>query len=225
MAGIAFCAVSGDTRFPVRALLVERTEGAPGFGDGRPGFICSGKLGDDAAGRNRDLTLVGRITLGHAEAAGMLGGGGGIRRRLRLPVVGLQAECEGGDGQDTNGQTDQPYHGAQAPVKGGMVAQLPFLQRTPAESSGGRQARMFPILSGHCSKITVGVGESKNPARRNTVPVQGRVDGMLVALTMANDGRVDTCATGPGHPGMTKDFSLPRTVFWLHHGTGKNSHR
>ncbi len=69
MTGIAASTLAGNARFPVRAFLIERTKGASGFGDGRPGFVGSRKASNDATGRDRHLALVSGIALRHAETA------------------------------------------------------------------------------------------------------------------------------------------------------------
>ena len=102
----------------------------PAFETVVQGLSVPGKRSNDAAGRDRDLALVGRITLRHAETAGLFGRGRRVRRRLSLPFVRDHAECESNAEQEKKIQTNQPRHREQAPVDGGIVPQPRHLQRT-----------------------------------------------------------------------------------------------
>ena len=110
MTRIAAATLAGNARFPVCGFLVEGTERAACFGNGCPGFISSREVGDDAAGRNRHLTLVSGVTLRHAETAGLLRCGGRIGRRLRLPFMRHQTQAEADTEQGEEKRTIQPRH-------------------------------------------------------------------------------------------------------------------
>ena len=76
LSSAAAAAVPGDFGFPIGVLLVEATKGFASLGDGRPGRVGAGRIGDEAAGRYRDLARVRRFAFGHAETAGLFGRGG-----------------------------------------------------------------------------------------------------------------------------------------------------
>src|SRR5690349_17988219 len=64
----AAAAGPGDLGFPICLFLVESAKRLAPSGDRRPRLARTGRMGDQAAGRNRHLTRVGRLALGHAEA-------------------------------------------------------------------------------------------------------------------------------------------------------------
>ena len=204
MAGVTARALSGNFGFPVRPFLVERAEGAAGFRDGSPGFVRSGKLRDDAAGWDRYLALVGGISLGHAETTGMLSRCRRVRGCLCLRVERRDAE-RGVHTEEHHGHhTNQPNHHTEAPVEGGMVTQPAFRGEPSPREYATPLLRSLPILSGHCSKTTVGVGECRSLVRRNLLPKQGQASGMRVARTCGHPGAcgyVCNGTTGSRHDG------------------------
>jgi hypothetical protein len=58
MVGFAAGAGAGDCGVPVCALLVKSAEGVSTLGDGRPGFVCSGDSGHEAACGKWDATVL-----------------------------------------------------------------------------------------------------------------------------------------------------------------------
>lgn len=67
-------------------LFVKSAKGLASFGDRRPGLVGAGRMGDKAAGRNGDLTVVRGLSLGHAKAAGLFCRGGKLRWYLGVSV-------------------------------------------------------------------------------------------------------------------------------------------
>ena len=56
MVGFATVAGAGDLGFPVCSSIVKSTECFASFGDGRPGFVSSWAIGDEAVWGERDVT-------------------------------------------------------------------------------------------------------------------------------------------------------------------------
>ena len=76
LSSAAAAAASGNLGFPIRELLVEAAKSLASLGDGRPGFVRAGRVGNETTGRDGNLTCVGRFAFGHAEAASLFGRGG-----------------------------------------------------------------------------------------------------------------------------------------------------
>lgn len=68
----ATAAYAGNFRFPIGLLVVEPAQSLAAFRDGGPWFISARRVRDQASGRNGYLAMLRRLSLGHAEAAGLL---------------------------------------------------------------------------------------------------------------------------------------------------------
>ena len=84
LTGAATTAGTRDFGLPIRLFFVEAAEGLSPFGNRRPGFVRAGCVRHQTAMRNWDLAVVRGFAFGHAETAGLFGGGGKIRRHLAL---------------------------------------------------------------------------------------------------------------------------------------------
>ena len=149
MAGIAARALTGNLGFPVRAFCVKGAEGATGFRDGSPGFIGPGKFGDDAAGRNRYLALMSRVTLGHTKTAGVFGRSRGVRGCLCMRVERHDAERDVHSEEGQRNHTNEPGHRTALQSKGHGTTAL-FPQRTLIP---GMRRSLCPELFRFCPHI------------------------------------------------------------------------
>lgn len=82
MSSAAAAAGAGDLGFPVRCFFVKPAKRLATFGNRRPGLVGSRCVGDEAAGRDRNLAMLRGFSLRHAETAGLLRRGRKIRRGL-----------------------------------------------------------------------------------------------------------------------------------------------
>jgi hypothetical protein len=101
VASVAATTRAGDLGFPIGLFLVETAKRLPALGDGRPGLVRAGHIGDETACGNRDLAMLQGLPFGHAETASLFSGGGefgwglGIGfRRLRHEEAKQQQEPE-----------------------------------------------------------------------------------------------------------------------------------
>ena len=67
MVGFAAVAGAGNLGFPIGSLVVESAACVPTLGDGRPRFVGSGDIGDEAADGKGNLTALRNLSLCHTE--------------------------------------------------------------------------------------------------------------------------------------------------------------
>jgi hypothetical protein len=77
---------AGDLGFPVCGFVVESAECFSTLGDGRPGFVGSGDIGDEAADGEGNLTALRSLSLCHTETTRL------FCRRVRV-VHRLRVSC------------------------------------------------------------------------------------------------------------------------------------
>ena len=78
----AAAACAGNFGFPIGLFFVEAARGLAALGNRCPRLVCARYVSNKAAGGNGNLAHMRGFTLGHAEAAGLFGGGGKLRRDL-----------------------------------------------------------------------------------------------------------------------------------------------
>ena len=159
MAGVASRALTGDASFPVRPFLSKVQKVRPALDTRGPGFVRSGKLGDDAAGRDRYLALVGGIALAMPKlqdcsvvAAESVGA-------CAWPVHGMSI-VERITYSRINRGLVQTVHTQETPRKRHRTTGMLSAANPRAGPSDGEFPNV-PILSMPCSKITV----TDEPAR------------------------------------------------------------
>lgn len=82
MTGTTTAASAGNLGFPIGLFLIKTTGSFPTLRDRRPGLGRARHIGNEAAGGNRNLTMLRGLALRHAEAASLFRGGGKVRWRL-----------------------------------------------------------------------------------------------------------------------------------------------
>lgn len=84
LCGAAATAGPGNFGFPIGRVVVKPTEGLAAFGDGRPGRLGAGCMGDETTGGDRHPAMLRGFSLRHAETARSLCRHTGFVEILRL---------------------------------------------------------------------------------------------------------------------------------------------
>lgn len=94
LSGAAAAACAGNFGFPIGLFFVEAARGLAALGNRCPRLVRARYVSNKAAGGNGNLAHMRGFTLGHAEAAGLFGGGGKFRRDLGAGIQGKPKEAE-----------------------------------------------------------------------------------------------------------------------------------
>ena len=118
----AAAAGPGDLGFPIGVLLVKAAKGLASFGDGRPGFVRAGRIGDKAAGWNGNLARVRRFALGHAKTAGLFGRGREFRGHLGVGIRKQQRKEAEDERTAEDERSTSPVHGSDGSTVSSLAA-------------------------------------------------------------------------------------------------------